>query len=232
MVRCKQLEGVNTMKQMHFSISAILLVISAGLISGQEKTISADDLSMLINDCQHDSNYILLDVRDVGEVENGIIASAYCKPYHMSWNANELQNNYTVLPDDVPIYIYCRSGNRSRQAATFLNSNGYTQVYSMSGGINAYRDSLYDSTEFKIWNNLPAPSFLSAQCTTALNTFRTPKLQKKPLVNGRKELFTLQGRRVTPRPDQQQAPVFILERIEGESGGKVRGVHRLIQKTE
>lgn len=144
--------------------------ISYTSLCAQVKTISPQELEKLINDCKHDTNYILLDVRDVSEVKNGIIASEYCKPYHLSFNTKELENNYSILPEDTPIYIYCRTGNRSQQAADFLIKKGFNEVYSMSGGINSYDGELHDSSEFKSWSplNVIEPSFTTGNCTSVL----------------------------------------------------------------
>lgn len=37
--------------------------------------------------------------------------------------------NLSKLPKDRPIVVVCQSGMRSRSAASFLKSNGYTEVY-------------------------------------------------------------------------------------------------------
>ena len=42
-----------------------------------------------------------------------------------------------TLPKDKPVYLYCRSGNRSRQAAEYLKRKGYTNLYNLEGGILA-----------------------------------------------------------------------------------------------
>lgn len=39
----------------------------------------------------------------------------------------------------VPIYLYCRSGGRSALAAAFLEDCDYARVYSLAGGILAWR---------------------------------------------------------------------------------------------
>jgi rhodanese-related sulfurtransferase len=39
----------------------------------------------------------------------------------------------------VPIYLYCRSGGRSALAAAFLEDRDYARVYSLAGGILAWR---------------------------------------------------------------------------------------------
>lgn len=39
---------------------------------------------------------------------------------------------------DEPIYIICRSGNRSAQAAQILSDRGYTEVYDVTDGMIAW----------------------------------------------------------------------------------------------
>ncbi|MFX7862343.1 rhodanese-like domain-containing protein, partial [Acinetobacter baumannii] len=41
------------------------------------------------------------------------------------------------LPKDKPVYLYCRSGNRSRQAAEVLKKKGYTNLFNVEGGVLA-----------------------------------------------------------------------------------------------
>jgi hypothetical protein len=49
-----------------------------------------------------------------------------------------LQARYEELPIDDPILVVCRSGGRSNQAATFLDSMGFSVIYDMQGGMNAW----------------------------------------------------------------------------------------------
>jgi rhodanese-related sulfurtransferase len=48
------------------------------------------------------------------------------------------QERYTELPRDGKILIVCRSGNRSNQAAEFLDSKGYKHVYEMTEGMKGW----------------------------------------------------------------------------------------------
>ncbi len=80
-----------------------------------------------------EENFILLDVRTQGEFEGGHIPGAQLLP-------NETIG--AAAPEELPdkeqlILIYCRSGNRSKQAAQKLVNLGYTNIYEF-GGINSW----------------------------------------------------------------------------------------------
>lgn len=53
---------------------------------------------------------------------------------------NEIQDHLDELPADrnEPVVLYCRSGPMSERAATTLAGLGYTRVYSLEGGFNAW----------------------------------------------------------------------------------------------
>ncbi len=55
---------------------------------------------------------------------------------------NEIANNLDKLPDkNARIVLYCRSGRMSTIAAEKLVSLGYTNVYELDGGFNAWQAS-------------------------------------------------------------------------------------------
>lgn len=56
---------------------------------------------------------------------------------------NEIEKNINKLPEDknTPILVYCRSGSMSKTASNELIKLGYTEVYDLAGGINAYKES-------------------------------------------------------------------------------------------
>lgn len=92
--------------------------------------ISQDEAKELMNS---EEGYIILDVRTQSEYANGHIPGAICVP-------NEGISD--VMPPELPdleqlILVYCRSGNRSKQAAKKLSEIGYTNIKEF-GGINTW----------------------------------------------------------------------------------------------
>lgn len=80
-------------------------------------------------------NHFLLDVRRPDEFASGHIAGA------TNINVDFLADQLSRVPKDVPVVIYCRSGNRSATAANILAQAGYTQIYDMGGIIDWQRAS-------------------------------------------------------------------------------------------
>lgn len=83
-----------------------------------------------------ETDFIILDVRTQQEYESGHIPNAVCIPNEtIPANGTETVSG---LPDkEQPIFVYCRSGNRSKQAAAKLAQLGYTHIVEF-GGIQSW----------------------------------------------------------------------------------------------
>ena len=55
---------------------------------------------------------------------------------------DKIAENVDQLPEDkdTPILVYCRSGSMSKTASEEIANLGYTNVYDLEGGINAYKE--------------------------------------------------------------------------------------------
>jgi len=57
---------------------------------------------------------------------------------------DQITDNLDKLPGrDAPIVLYCRSGSMSTKAARALAAAGYTNVYELDGGFNAWKAAGY-----------------------------------------------------------------------------------------
>ncbi len=80
-----------------------------------------------------EDDYVILDARTQAEYDEGHIPGAILIPHDTVATAAE-----DALPDkDQLILVYCRSGNRSKQASQTLVDLGYTNVVEF-GGINSW----------------------------------------------------------------------------------------------
>ena len=103
----------------------------------QNNTYEKISMSEGLARMESDENYILLDVRRADEFEAGHIPGAVNLP-----NEEIGTEEIPSLPDKTQtIYIYCRSGNRSKQAADKLLALGYTNLIEF-GGIIDYTGEL------------------------------------------------------------------------------------------
>lgn len=103
----------------------------------QNNTYEKISMSEGLSRMESDENYILLDVRRADEFESGHIPGAVNLP-----NEEIGTEEIPSLPDKAQtIYIYCRSGNRSKQAADKLLALGYTNLIEF-GGIIDYTGEL------------------------------------------------------------------------------------------
>ena len=88
--------------------------------------VSSDEAAKMMT---AESGYLIVDVRTTGEYAGGHIPNAINVP-------NESIN--TTPPKELPdkaqkIFVYCRSGARSMQAAQKLANMGYTNIVEMGG---------------------------------------------------------------------------------------------------
>ena len=114
----------------------ILILSSSCIFSKGEgyKRISMDEAKTLM---EKEEGYILLDVRTKGEYESGYIPGAINIPL-----SNIDEKIISSLPDKSQmILVYCRSGNRSREASDKLSKLGYSNVLEI-GGINAWKGEI------------------------------------------------------------------------------------------
>ncbi|WP_062347228.1 rhodanese-like domain-containing protein [Herbidospora yilanensis] len=76
----------------------------------------------------------LLDVRELDEWRAGHAPSATHIPL------GQLQNRVGEVPQGEPVYVICRVGGRSAQAATWLNHVGWEAV-NVGGGMQSWAAS-------------------------------------------------------------------------------------------
>ena len=128
------------MKKIILLIIIAIIIIMGGVfkMNKKENVIKKDtdiqhvSMNDIVQIMEENENYIILDVRTLEEYNQGHIPNAICIP-------NETIDESVVnkLPDkNQMILVYCRSGNRSQQAAEKLKKLGYTNLIEFGGIID------------------------------------------------------------------------------------------------
>ena len=76
----------------------------------------------------------LVDVRTPYEYNQGHIDDAI----NMDFRNGNFAKMIEKLDKDKPVYIYCRSGNRSGQSSYIFLDQGFKQIVDLKGGFKAY----------------------------------------------------------------------------------------------
>ena len=115
------------------ALAALLLTLTA--CGPGFKTVSVQDLH-----AASEPNRIVLDVRTPSEYAAGHVAGAKLLPL------SELPSRLDEVPVDQPVYVYCHSGNRSKQASEILAKAGKKDIRDVRGGILAWEAAGYSTT--------------------------------------------------------------------------------------
>src|SRR5258707_5538733 len=112
------------------------------IVAETRKTVSEITVSQAKEELDQGQVGLLLDVREPAEWEKGHIPEAVLAPRGMlEWYADPA-TPYTkaelTTKKDARIIVACASGGRSLLAAQTLQSMGYTNVVSMTGGFNEW----------------------------------------------------------------------------------------------
>lgn len=73
----------------------------------------------------------LIDVRTSEEYNTLHIENAK----NIDWFSESFVSNVSKLDRSQPVFVYCKSGNRSQKAANKLAELGFTKIYDLQGGI-------------------------------------------------------------------------------------------------
>ena len=128
------------MKRLTLILMPVLIILMAALIltgcgssaddTDSYRQVSSAEAAAIM---EEETDYIILDVRTQEEYETAHIPGAICIP-----NETIGTEDITELPDkDQLILVYCRSGNRSKQASEKLAKQGYINIVEF-GGINSW----------------------------------------------------------------------------------------------
>ncbi len=105
-------------------------LVSLNILNGVFKQVPVTMVRELV-----EKSAFIVDVREKHEYEAGHLINAINIPL------SELRQRMSEIPTDVPVYLHCRSSQRSYNALMALKNSGYDNVMNISGsylGISCY----------------------------------------------------------------------------------------------
>ncbi len=105
-------------------------LVAQNQLHGHYKQIKVDEVRTLI-----ENEAYFLDVREKNEFESGNLLHAHNIPL------SELRERMHEVPNDQPVYVHCRSGQRSYNAVMALQNSEFSNIFNVSGsflGISLY----------------------------------------------------------------------------------------------
>ena len=122
------------MKFLNNILGTILFL--ATIISCKAQTKNALTADAFEKEITTKANIQILDVRTSGEFFGGHIKNAL----QADWNdEKEFERRLAYIDKTKPVYVYCLAGGRSAAAADKMRKLGYSNVYELKGGTNAWR---------------------------------------------------------------------------------------------
>lgn len=114
--------------------TALLLVACGGATATDAtlETLDVDEIHEFLTAPPADLR--VLDIRTPDEFAGGHLANAINIDYY----ADDFETRLAELDLDVPYVMYCNSGNRSSNALPIMDSLGFSEVYELGGGIQAW----------------------------------------------------------------------------------------------
>jgi glyoxylase-like metal-dependent hydrolase (beta-lactamase superfamily II)/rhodanese-related sulfurtransferase len=111
--------------------------LDGGMPIWQEADLPIQRLSQLAVETLHSMRHDLkiVDVRDQSEWEEGHIKGAIHMPYYF------LEQRLQELANTQPLALICASGQRSSIACSLLQKHGFTQLFNVVGGMEAWDEA-------------------------------------------------------------------------------------------
>lgn len=119
-----------------WGLFAVLILSLFSCNKADFKNVSVADLNSA-----SETNKVILDVRQPDEFSEGHVPGAILIPL------DQLPNRSQELNQTDPIYVICRSGNRSAQASKILADAGFKDIRNVQGGFISWTNAGYPSAK-------------------------------------------------------------------------------------
>ncbi len=117
-------------------------LVGLNVLNGVFRQVKVSDVRGLV-----ENNAYIIDVREKGEYARGHIIGSHNIPL------SELRSRVNEIPKERPVYLHCRSSQRSYNALMALQNLGFDNVYNISGSFLGL--SLYEYGQTEIYGKEP-----------------------------------------------------------------------------
>lgn len=183
----------------------MIVVSLAGCINSQQpeqetqeiflKNVDAPEFKKLVEA----GNGIILDVRTPEEVAQGYINNAST----INIYDEDFEEKINLIPKNKEIYVYCKSGGRSAEAAKMLKKNGFNKIYNLNNGMMGWEEKGFSVEKSEIEEDTHIQEINLTDFKALLNT-------DKPVLIDFHTLWCAPCRKMAP----------IIDKIEAEYGKK------------
>ena len=151
-----------------------------------------------LKDILDNQDIIILDVRTTQETSQGYVPNATFIDYY----DDKFDEKVNLIDRQKSIYIYCKIGGRSKEAAEKLNKMGFAGVYNLDGGFMKWKSSnlpyYIDTINFKNQkDNYHTPTYLDSVLLSHKNVlvyistkWCTPCRKMDPIIDMFAEQYT------------------------------------------
>ena len=131
----------------HFKLLSIAIVLFvAGCSNAQTKSDTSFVKNIKPTEFQKSSEgHTIIDVRTPEEVAEGKIENAVNVNFYDADFKNQIEK--LELDKTKEVYLYCRSGGRSGNAAKQLSDLGFAKVYNLSGGMMGWESKNFETVK-------------------------------------------------------------------------------------
>ncbi len=104
--------------------------------SSSQLDLDPNAASVMIQENKNNSNFVLLDVRTLGEYNQSHIEGSL----HLDYQSRDFEKKVNELDKDKIYLVYCRSGMRSGASIDIMSKLGFKNLYNMAGGIMGWEN--------------------------------------------------------------------------------------------
>jgi thioredoxin len=113
------------------------IILFTACQSQTSKSVEVIDSKTFADKLKSTENPQLLDVRTPEEYGVDHLENAS----NVNWNGDDFAAKAEKLDKSKPVFVYCKVGGRSHQAAEKLSQLGFTEIYDLQGGIMKWKST-------------------------------------------------------------------------------------------